>query len=1190
MFGISEVTQSACRPVTRLVAATLISLSLGVLTLATPASAATFTVTTAADNGDDMAPIAHSLRAAIVNANNTPGADTIQFAIGTVGSARSIEPSAPLPALTEQVLIDGWTQGTGGYSGPPLIEITGTSAGSGNGLVFAGSNIEVRGLIVDNFQGAGIVINQPNSKVIGSYIGTNATGTGAAPNGSHGIAVESIGAVIGGTSASDRNVISGNGEKGIDVCSCASVSIQGNYIGTDATGMVAVGNAQQGIFVNNVSNITIGGTTASARNVISGNGSAGITLSGSSVTNAAITGNYIGTDKNGITAIPNSGGVEITGTGSNVTVGGTTAGAGNLISGNSGHGVSIAYNSGTGTTVTGNYIGTNVTGLAAIANTAAGVALTDSVNVTVGGTSASARNILSGNGLAGVMVAGVSTSNAVIAGNYVGTDPGGIASVPNQMGVLVLDTSSVTIGGTAAGSGNLISGNTFEGIIVNTVPTSGTLIQGNYIGTDATGTGALGNYAGIALLDTVGVTVGGASASARNVISGNGIAGGVITYGSSAANTTIAGNYIGTSADGTFMIPNLYGVAIQEGTGHLVGGTATGAGNLIVGNDTTGVQVTTGAQAAILGNLIYANAGLGIDLGDDGVTANDVNDGDSGPNGLQNFPVVGSATTQNGTSRVTVTLNSTASQTYTVELYSSPSCDISGNGEGQVFLGRFSLVTDGAQNGALVTTVPTLTVGHVVTATATSPGNQTSEFSLCRSVVTPAVTATPSGGTTATTEGGATDTYTVVLTSQPTANVTVTMAGSVTGLVSFAPSTTLTFTPANWNTPQTVTITSVEDQIYNQSSYSIGFTVASSDAVYNAMPVSSLAATHTDNESVPSISIADASFAEPSSGSTVQNFTVTMSPASGSVVTAQYAASNGTATGGGACGTGVDFVTSSGTLTLQAGETSKTLPVTVCADAVAESAETMTMTLSSPVGATIGRAAATGAIANTTNGSITIADASVAEGNSGVTVATFNLTLSGPSAQATSVDYTTANGTALAGQDYQAATGTVTFQAGETTKSIAINVLTDTVVESDETFTVTLSNPTNGATLARAQATGTIQNDDAVQPCSPRPAIRVQTSVYGGALRATITSTPLNTNAANPIASIRLGTLQNARVTLNGQVLGSGQTVTLPANTVAFELVVTRVAAGQTTTVPLTVVDGCGEWQTMVGGGAGAGF
>lgn len=1193
MAGFGGIARSMSQFSAQLLAALLVGASLGTLALATPAHAATFTVTNTGDNsGVDPNPGdgTGTLRQAIVDANAFPGSDTIQFAIGAIGSSQSIQVTAALPALTGALLIDGWSQGGGAYTGVPLIGLDGTNAGTASGLAFDASDIQVRGLIINNFSLMGVVINQSNGKVIGSYIGIDSAGTSAAPNGSHGIAVEATGAVIGGTSASDRNVISGNAGAGIFICSCASVSIQGNYIGTDAAGTAAVGNTQQGIFVNNVSNITIGGATTSARNVISGNGFAGITLYGSSVTNAAISGNYIGTDKNGTAAIANNVGVEITGAGPSVTVGGTTAGAGNLISGNTGNGVSIANNSGAGTTVVGNYIGTNATGSSALGNTAAGVALTNSANVTVGGTAATARNLLSGNTAAGVMVSGASTSNAVIAGNYIGLDSSGLASVPNQMGVQVLDTSSVIIGGTVTGAGNVISGNTFEGIIVNTVLTPGTLIQGNYIGTTASGTQAQGNFAGIALLDTVGVTVGGTSAGSRNVVSGNGVAGGIITYGSSAANTTIQGNYIGVAADLSILVPNLFGVAVEAGTGHVIGGTAAGAGNLIAGNDTSGVQVNGAAQAAILGNLIYNNQGMGIDLAGDGVTANDLNDGDSGPNGLQNFPVVGAATTQNGTSRVTATLNAAASQTYSVELFSSPSCDTSGNGQGQVFLGRFPLVTDGSQSGALVTTVPTLTVGHVVTATATSASNQTSEFSVCRTVVTPAVTVTPSGGATATVEGGATDTFTVVLTSQPTANVTVSMAGSITGLVSFAPTGILTFTTDNWNTPQTVTVTSVEDQIYNPSSYTIGFTVASTDAVYNTMAVSSLAATHTDNESAPSISIADASFTEPGSGSNVQNFTVTMSPASGTVVSVSSAMSNGTATGSSACGSGVDFVTSSGGALFLAGETSKTIPVTICADAVSESAETMTVTLSSPVGATLSRAAATGTIANTTNGSITIADVSVAEGNSGITTATFNVTLSAPSAQATSVDYATANGTALAGQDYQAANGTITFQAGETAKTIAINVLTDTLAEPDETFTVTISNPTNSATLARAQATGAIQNDDAVQPCTPRPATRVQTSVSGGTLRATITSTQLNTNAANPITSIRLGTLQNARVTLNGQTLSSGQTLTLPANTTALELVITRITPGQATTVPLTVVDGCGEWQTVVGGGAGAGF
>jgi hypothetical protein len=222
---------------------------------------------------------------------------------------------------------------------------------------------------------------------------------------------------------------------------------------------------------------------------------------------------------------------------------------------------------------------------------------------------------------------------------------------------------------------------------------------------------------------------------------------------------------------------------------------------------------------------------------------------------------------------------------------------------------------------------------------------------------------------------------------------------------------------------------------------------------------------------------------------------------------------------------------------------------------------------------------------------VSIAGASVTEGNSGTTNASFAVTQSAASASVVTVQYATANGSAQAGTDYTATSGTLTFAAGETSQAIAVPILGDTTVEPNETFTVTLSNPT-GATLGTAQATGTIANDDAaVSGCSPRPRVAASTTAGDGALRVQIETTPLNAGAGpNPLQRLVLGTFQNAAVTVNGEAVISGQTVTLPPNTSTATIVVRRASTGQPTTVPLTVIDGCGEWETFVGGGASAGF
>ena len=227
----------------------------------------------------------------------------------------------------------------------------------------------------------------------------------------------------------------------------------------------------------------------------------------------------------------------------------------------------------------------------------------------------------------------------------------------------------------------------------------------------------------------------------------------------------------------------------------------------------------------------------------------------------------------------------------------------------------------------------------------------------------------------------------------------------------------------------------------------------------------------------PTLSIADASKAEGSSGTSNMAFTVTLSKVWTTSVTVGYATTNGTATAGS------DYVTGSGTLTFAPGETSKSVTVGVLGDTTVEADETFVVKLSGASGATISRARATGTIRNDDTApvlpTLSIADASKAEGASGTSNMAFTVTLSKASTTSITVGYATANGTATAGSDYTATTGTVTFAAGETAKTLNVGVTGDTTTEPTESFTVTLSAP-SGATLTRATATGTIVDDDTV--------------------------------------------------------------------------------------------------------------
>ncbi len=223
-------------------------------------------------------------------------------------------------------------------------------------------------------------------------------------------------------------------------------------------------------------------------------------------------------------------------------------------------------------------------------------------------------------------------------------------------------------------------------------------------------------------------TVGGTAAGVVNIISGNG-GDGVLLTGSTATGNVIAGNAIGIAADGTTPLGNASnGVDVTAGaSGNAIGGPVH-PGNVIAFNAGTGVVVGSGTGDSILDNSIFANGGLGIDLGGDGVTANDAGDADSGPNDLQNFPVLTSAVTSSGTTRIQGTLESTPNTVFTVQVYQNATGDGSGIGEGQIFVTSFQVTTDDTGTAVIVADAPAPPAGTVLSATATDPNGNTSEF------------------------------------------------------------------------------------------------------------------------------------------------------------------------------------------------------------------------------------------------------------------------------------------------------------------------------------------------------------------------------------------------------------------------------------------------------------------------------
>jgi trimeric autotransporter adhesin len=341
------------------------------------------------------------------------------------------------------------------------------------------------------------------------------------------------------------------------------------------------------------------------------------------------------------------------------------------------------------------------------------------------------------------------------------TQPGSkkntLAKGTNAVPLIELDGSNAASGtdGLVMRSGasnseirGLVINRFLEGIVVSggiESETTGVEIEGNFIGTDATGQADLGNRSGGMLLIGVGLTssvnnntIGGTEPETRNLISGNGGSFGDGVTIINAENNRVEGNLIGTKKDGTSPLGNTgEGVSISSSSGNSVGGALPGAANTIAFNNRRGVMVDnfTNTGNPILRNSIFSNGFLGIDLiGNqeaDGRTANDPKDPDAGPNTLQNFPVVGSAKPikkkKRKLSAIAGSLNSTPNQTFIVELFSNPS----GTDEGKTFIGQRSVTTDFSGDASFTITVrrSVAPVGSAITATATDSGGNTSEFS-----------------------------------------------------------------------------------------------------------------------------------------------------------------------------------------------------------------------------------------------------------------------------------------------------------------------------------------------------------------------------------------------------------------------------------------------------------------------------
>lgn len=668
--------------------------------LATAIPAATFTVTTTSDTGPG------SLRQAILDANASPGQDTVGFEIpGT--SVNVITLSSPLPTVTDPLLIDGTTQP--GYAGTPLIEINGNNRNNLTVLRLAAGESTVRGLALYGWRVSGIhVVTNGNSVVEGCFIGTDASGT---------------------------NTPSASGEA---------------------------------IFIDNTSGNRIGGTTPGQRNLIArGGGTARILIAGPGASNNVVAGNFIGTDRAGTTLL---GSVDlIISNAPNNLIGGLVPEARNLIGGTSGGRISILGSVASGNKVQGNWIGVKADGGAFFTEPGSGrgVTIDEAPGNLVGGVGPGARNVLSGT-QSGVSILGTNATGNVVQGNFIGTDLAGTNKIPNHAGVSIgRGASRNEVGGEANGAGNLISGNRTAGVSVNNA--SGNLVHGNFIGTDVTGLKALGNgQQGVSLgAVTTGVAennrIGGTTAGARNVIAGNG-EDGISLVGANTRSNLVQGNLIGLGADGTTRLGNGgRGIVSAGAVENLIGGATGAAGNVIAHSSLEGVWLAGlfGASGPIgTNNLmqhctiysngmagvtllgpnvisecsIFDNAGLAIDRNGDGPTPNV-------PGADGNSPTLLSATItgrpaavrlshlQNApatTLRVKGQLNEKPNTKYTVEFFSDPfwiaGLDL------RLFFGKLEVTTDATglatfEHEFAIEGLPIS--GSCVTATATA--SETSE-------------------------------------------------------------------------------------------------------------------------------------------------------------------------------------------------------------------------------------------------------------------------------------------------------------------------------------------------------------------------------------------------------------------------------------------------------------------------------
>lgn len=401
--------------------------------------------------------------------------------------------------------------------------------------------------------------------------------------------------------------------------------------------------------------------------------------------------------------------------------------------------------------IEGNYIGVDRNGELK-ANKAGGIRIWRSTGNIIGGDLPENRNVISGgpenvtgNGTFGIFILLPESVGNIVKGNYIGIGPDGETPLNSpEVGIRINEGAHNNI----IGPGNVISGNLLAGIQMEPLADRNShdnLIIGNYIGTNASGTKAVPNGNGIRIFGAVNNIIGGIAWEEKNIISGNAEFGIEIVPSENfpGSGNQIIGNSIGTNVAGNIELGNGSAGLKIFSDDNIIGLNEPDAGNLFAYNKGNGIVISVlsgldylGTGNAVSGNSIHSNDGIGIDLGDDNITVNDINDADTGPNNLQNFPVISSVSFSPGVVNITGILNSEPEKEYTLEFFANKTADNVTHsdgkhyGEGEKYLGNTKVTTGADGNASFSVSFPIKSGdGQVITATATDPEGNTSEFS-----------------------------------------------------------------------------------------------------------------------------------------------------------------------------------------------------------------------------------------------------------------------------------------------------------------------------------------------------------------------------------------------------------------------------------------------------------------------------